>query len=646
MTVDRCQNGNSDVLSAHRLIEDVGLRAGLEIHQQLDTDEKLFCSCPTKLRDVKESNYSFYRYLRPTKSEIGETDLAALEEAKRNRRYVYKAYDTTCLVENDEEPPHEVNQEALDISLEVARLFDMDPVDEVQTMRKIVIDGSNTAGFQRTALIAMNGRIKLDDKVFRIETLCLEEEAARKISEGEKEVTYSLDRLGIPLVEISTAADIKTPEEGKRVAGYIGMILRSTGKVKRGLGTIRQDVNISIEKGARVEIKGVQNLELIDTIIENEILRQVNLLNICEMLKSISIDIGEIIDVKDVFKETKCKIIENELKRDGVILALCLRGFGGLLGEEIQTKRRLGSEFSDRAKRYVNGIFHTDELPAYGISEEEKNALKEIFQAKEEDCVVIVAGKEKDASEALKAVKKRAKECVSGIPEEVRRVLPDGSSEYMRPLPGAARMYPETDIPPIEIDSERINKIELPELFSHRKERYMEEYGLNEELAHGISSSPNFDLFERIMELGVPASLVVRTLGATMSELAKDGYAIEKISDEHLIEIFKKISEGKIAKEAVPDILGRIADRRTETLSVDVIISKLGLGSLEDEEIEEILEDIVRSKKDLIDERGIHSLKPLMGLAMERLRGRVDGKRVSEILKRKVSEMVSTIHDT
>ena len=277
---------------------ELGLKAGLEIHQQLDSKEKLFCRCPTLIRDIGDSDFEFFRYLRATESEMGEKDRAAVEQTKIRRKYIYKAYDTTCLIENDEEPPRELNKEALDISLGVAKLFHMKPVDQMHVMRKIVVDGSNTSGFQRTALLASDGYIETSEGRCGIDSLCVEEEAAQKIEEIGDSIIYSLDRLGIPLVEIATAPDIKTPRHAREVAEQIGMILRSTGKVKRGLGTIRQDVNISIARGARVEIKGVQALDLIEDIVRREVERQLNLLFIRqELLERKAFVCEEIYDV-------------------------------------------------------------------------------------------------------------------------------------------------------------------------------------------------------------------------------------------------------------------------------------------------------------------------------------------------------------
>ncbi|HOV52002.1 MAG TPA: Glu-tRNA(Gln) amidotransferase subunit GatE, partial [Methanothrix sp.] len=354
----------ANVLSEGLDYRTLGLVCGIEIHQQLDTACKLFCGCPTKHREVEESNFEFFRYLRPSRSELGKIDRAALEEVLVSRKFVYKSYDTTCLVEADEEPPREINREALEISLVIARLLNMEIVDEVHTMRKMVIDGSNTSGFQRTAYIGSSGSINTSQGPVGISILCLEEEAARIIADNGDSLIFSLDRLGIPLVEIGTAPDIVSPAHAREVAQYLGMILRSTGRVKRGLGTIRQDVNVSIKGGARVEVKGVQALNLVDKIVEFEALRQSRLLEIRDELQRRKASVSDRTwDITELFTSTSSKVMARSLKSGGVVLAGLLRGFEGLVGREIQPGRRLGTEMSDRAKRAgVGGIFHTDEL--------------------------------------------------------------------------------------------------------------------------------------------------------------------------------------------------------------------------------------------------------------------------------------------
>jgi len=619
-----------------------GLKAGLEIHQQLDTKTKLFCKCPTTLRDRKESIFSLKRYLRASKSEMGEVDEAALEEEKYSRTFIYKGYDSTCLVENDEEPPRELNREAIDISLEVALLLGMNPVDEVHTMRKIVIDGSNTCGFQRTALVATDGRIETEEGFVGVDSLCLEEDAAPKIETEGNAVVYSLDRLGIPLVEIGTAPDIKTAEQARKVAEQLGMILRSTGKVKRGLGTIRQDINVSIEGGARVEIKGVQNLRLIGEIVEKEIVRQLKLIELKEKLNKRGARAEHRIeDLSGIFEGTSSRVIK---KAGGEVFGICLRVFSGILGTEVQPGRRFGSELADFATKYGVGLMHTDELPAYGINEDEVERLKRTFDATENDCVVIVAADRERAEKALKAVLRRAEEAMREIPKETRRALPNGSSAYMRPLPGAARMYPETDVPPVEIDEETLKEIKtkLPETFEHRKARYKEKFGLNDELADKISRNVNFSLFERIMDSyeDIPATLVVRTLTDTLAELMQEGIEVEKLEDGHFMDTFEQLSANAFAKEAVPDILKFLANK--PEMSVDKAVEEIGLrGDMG--EVEKLIENIVNSKKDFIREKGARAVGPLMGVVMKELRGKVDGKVISKLLAEKVKEVLEDV---
>lgn len=607
---------------------ELGLKVGIEIHQQLNTKHKLFCYCPTSHREVDESNFEFFRYLRLKKSEIGEEDKAAKEEVERSRRFIYKYYDTTCLVEADEEPPREVNREALKIAIQVAKMLNMEVVDEVHVMRKIVIDGSNTTGFQRTALIAFDGFLEVDGKRIGVATLCLEEEACRKVDEGEGFAVYSLDRLGIPLIEIGTEPDIDTPEMAKKVAAKLGMILRSTGKVKRGLGTIRQDVNISIRDGARVEIKGVQELDILDKIVEYEVLRQVNLLKIRrELEKRGAVVVDEVVDVTDIFRNTKSRIIRNK-----TVKAILLRGFAGLVGKEIQPGRRLGTEFADIAKTFgLGGIFHTDELPAYGIGEEEVERLKERMRAGEMDAVVMAAGDAVRVERALKRIIERAEYCLTGIPEETRKANEDGTTSYLRPLPGAARMYPETDVPPVVITDEML-EIEVPELIEERAKRY--EKLLSEDLAWEIADSPHYKLFEEYASKMQP-SIVARVLHLIPAMLRKDGVEVSRLRDEHFRMVLEMILKGKIAKEGAEEALKLLAENpeMPERELVDKIGGKADLDGF--------IARLIEEKSDFIKERGETAFKPLMGLVMKEFRGKIDGKVVAERLKKAISEFLS-----
>jgi len=604
----------------------LGLVAGIEIHQQLDTQRKLFCNCPTMLREVQEHDGEFFRYLRATVSEMGEIDRAAKEEMKNNRKFLYYTYDTTCLVENDEEPPAPLNNEALDVCLTIAKMFSMTPVPQLHTMRKLVIDGSNTSGFQRTALVAFNGRLPNGGE---IETICLEEEAAQRV----KDEVFSLDRLGIPLVEITTSPCMHTPEEVQSVAEYIGMVLRSTGKVKRGIGTIRQDVNISIASGTRVEIKGVQELDLIAEVVRREVQRQQNLLAVRDELRARGATIAGAAgqDITALFKETKSAVLKKAKK----IHAVTLKGFAGLVGREIQPERRLGSEMSDYAKKCgVGGIFHTDELPAYGVTAEEVVMLRTHMNAGESDCVILVAGaNEKQASCAILQVLTRAAIALSDkpVPEETRKMLETGSTAYMRPLPGAARMYPETDVLPVLIGDERWSAVTVPELLTAKAERFSREYGIEKNYALQLAGSEKLPLFDRAQKEGIKPKLAAFTLLSTVTELRREGVEVRLVSDDAYLAIWHAVESGKAAKEAVPDLIRSIAEGST----VDAALAKLG-PSVSRAELETIVRKIISDRSDFVAEKGKAALGPLMGVVMAEVRGSVDGKVVSEILRKEI----------
>jgi glutamyl-tRNA(Gln) amidotransferase subunit E len=603
-----------------------GLKAGIEIHQQLNTKEKLFCHCQTLLRDSIEHSGEFFRYLRVTESEMGEIDRAAQEEMKRDRKFHYYTYDTTCLVENDEEPPAPLNDEALSVCLTLAKMFGMTPVQQVHTMRKLVIDGSNTSGFQRTALVALNGTLPNGGE---IETICLEEEAAQRV----KDDIFSLDRLGIPLIEITTSPCMHTPEEVQEVAEYMGMVLRSTGKVKRGIGTIRQDVNISIRGGARVEIKGVQELELIAEVVRREVQRQQNLLAIKnELLQKKASVHDNSKNVTELFKETKSTV----LKKAKRIYAVNLEGFAGLVGREIQPDRRLGSEMSDYAKKCgVGGIFHTDELPAYGVTAEEVSRLRAHMNAGVQDCVVIVAAvNDHQAACALNQVIIRAQLAVSDkpVPEETRKMLEAGSSAYMRPLPGAARMYPETDVLPVIVDENRWNSTTVPELLTVKAQRYAQEYSIDRNYATQLALSEKLPLFERAVAEGIKPRLAVFTILSTSTELRREGVEVGKISDEDYLATWHAVESGRAAKEAIPDLLRGLASGNT----FEEVLQKLA-PTVSREDLESIIHKIIADRSDFVLQKGQAALGPLMGVVMNEVRGSVDGKMVSEILKKEIA---------
>ncbi len=611
---------------------------GFEIHQQLET-HKLFCKCPSTLREEKPE-VTIERRLRPTQSELGEIDRAALEEFLKGKRFIYEVYpDTTCLVEVDEEPPHEPNEEAVDICIEVASMLNCDIVDEIHFMRKLVIDGSNTSGFQRTAIVALDGYLEMERGKIGIPTICLEEEAARKISEESKKAIYRLDRLGIPLIEITTAPVITSPEQAREVALKIGEILRATGRVKRGIGTIRQDINVSIEGGARVEIKGAQELNQIPRIIESEVERQKKLIEVEEELKNRKISLGtfQTYDVSQIFKNCGSRIIAVQLKEGGVVLALKLKGFKDLLG------KNLGPEFAQYAKvsAGARGIFHSDELPAYGISQEEVDKVSKKLVLGKKDAFAFVAGKKEAAKRALEAVFKRARLALEGVPEETRVANPGGTTSYMRPLPGAARMYPETDIQPIAVSKERITAIntKLPELYEEKIQRFVKKHRLSEELASQLVRSEYSRFFEEVVgEIKITPSVAANTLLGTLKELKRGGYETESIGGKKLKEVFLLVAENRIAKEAIPEVLIAIAENPKQ--KVEEALKLVGTKTFEKEEITEVVRNVLKFREEFVREKGMDAAKPLMGVVMKEIRGRVDGKVVNEILHRELKKFL------
>ncbi|WP_226012738.1 Glu-tRNA(Gln) amidotransferase subunit GatE [Halomicrobium salinisoli] len=614
--------------------EDLGLVAGLEIHQQLDTETKLFCECPTELREPEEAERTFTRYLHPTKSELGEIDEAALEESRVDREFEYLAYDTTCLVEEDDEPPHRVDREAMDTALEITQLLDMTVVDEAHVMRKIVVDGSNTTGFQRTILVANEGVIETEEGPVGIEDMMLEEESAQRVAETDRGVRFSLDRLGIPLVEIGTKPDIRSPEQAREAAERIGMLLRSTGKVKRGLGTIRQDVNVSIAEGARVELKGVQSLDDIDDIVRNEVGRQVELLDIADELQSREASVGEPRDVTDVFEDTDSGVISGALSSGGEVHAVPLYGFDGLVGREVQPDRRLGTEFSDHAKRHgAGGIFHTDELPAYGVTGEEVESLRDTVGAGPEDAVAIVADDPETAELAIDAVAERAATAIEGVPEETRDAEQDGTSRYLRPLPGAARMYPETDAPPVEPDP---SEVDTPELLTEKVDRYQNEYGLDAGLAEQVAYGEYMPLFEDVVAEGVDATLAAGTLESTLTELRRDDVPVEALTDEHLADSLHLVEDGEVPREGLEDLLRALAD--DPSLSAEQAVEEEDLGGVDESEVRDAVADVVERNADQVEEEGMGAFSALMGECMGALRGKADGDVVSEVLREEIQK--------
>jgi len=622
------------------------MKVGLEVHQQLATG-KLFCSCPGDLSEVVLG--TFRRRLQATKGETGTLDPAAEWQASRAREYHYEIPSNACLVELDEEPPHEINPDALRVGWTVAELLDCRIVDEIQVMRKIVVDGSNTSGFQRTALLAMDGALKVDGEKISIASLCLEEDAARKIREDAASVVYRLDRLGIPLLEISTGPDIHSGEQARRVAETLGMLLRATGKVRRGIGTIREDLNISVEGGARVEIKGVQDLRLLARYVELEGERQAYFLALRDQLtaRGARVPSDPPVDVTESFRNTESRLLKEVLGGGGRVWALPLPGFAGMLGKASSHPERLGRELADYARAGgVGGLFHSDELPGYGIGGKEVENLRGHLGLKGADAFILLAHTSADrAVRVLERVRERAQRALEGIPEETRDPLPDGRTRYNRPLPGRSRMYPETDVPTRPVSSSELEEVrrtlpERPEIVEARLER---QYGLSRESVRQIVRRGDVPLLESLVRDGIPANLAARVLvqelPALEDEAPQEGKEWTPLWPEVLRRTLAAVEQGRFAKEGVGGVL-RL--QLWEGLTLDRAIERAGLAPLDDSDLRSVIDRVVERNVELVRSRGLGAMGPLMGDVMAEVRGRRDGKEVARVLQEVLKRRMET----
>ncbi len=540
------------------------MKIGIEIHQRLDS-KKLFCKCPSKIIDGSEPSVVVDRRLHPVFSELGEIDRASMAEFKKSKVFEYQAFkQSNCLIELDEEPPFPLNREALKIVLEIAAQLNASIIDEIHIMRKIVIDGSNTTGFQRTAVIAFNGELETSKGKIGIPLVALEEESSGILETKEEKTVYRLDRLGIPLVEITTTPDIKDGKHLREVAEKLGMVLRATGKVARGLGTVRQDVNISTEKGARVEIKGAQDLKLLPALVEIEVKRQEKLIEIIEGLKknkSLPVK-SKAVELTGVFKNTDSKLVKKEIELGGIVLGIKLPGHVGILGKEIQPGKRYGTELSNYAKHAgVKGIMHSDENleKAYKFNDKEISELRKKLSISENDCFVLVVAPKKKAEDALVKVLERAD--MDHVPEETRKAYPDGTTSYLRPLPGRARMYPETDVPPVAVDETLLSETKrgMAESYDDKKSKF--EKILNKDMAERMLKSRHVRTFEELVKDGVDPMLAAATIENTLISLRREGFEIKDVANS-LKKLFSEYKKGKFVKAAIPDILKEMARGR------------------------------------------------------------------------------------
>jgi glutamyl-tRNA(Gln) amidotransferase subunit E len=615
------------------------MKAGLEVHQQLSTG-KLFCACPAELSE--EVLRTFARRLRASGGENRAVDPAAALQASRGFLYRYEVVPPSCHVEMDEEPPHALDPAALEAALMLALLVGARPVDEVQVMRKIVVDGSTTSGFQRTALIAAGGQIEVRGRTHRIDSICLEEDAARRIGDSPDGVTYRLDRLGIPLIEVATGPDITSGIEAREVAEEIGSLLRATSRVRRGIGTIREDLNVSTEGGRRIEIKGVQELRKIHEYVDREVDRQRVLLGVRDQLvrRGASVPDDAPREVTEVVRDTQYGPMSEIRRSGGVALAIPLRGFHGLLASPSGTEERLGRELASYARAVgLGGLLHSDELPGHGIDADLLRELRQALALGEEDAFVLVAGPTREKAEsALARVAVRARAAIEGIPEETRDPLPDGRTRYSRPLPGRDRMYPETDVPPVPVSMELLARLgaELPERPSVRRERLARQHGLPAEVLRQLEGADELEEFEALVQRGHAAGPVARLLTQDLPAAYAGHPEVGPFSLDLLDSVLAAAEQGRFSKEGIPAVLSALVGGAP---SLDVAVERAGLSRVPSEDLDAVVDRIVRANALLIQERGDAALSPLMGDVMREVRGRRDGKEVAESLRRSIARL-------
>ena len=625
--------------------DDAGVLVGLEIHQQLDTGRKLFCNCSGVMPPGDVQNFT--RKLRPVKSEMGLYDPAAIFEGNRNMTILYHAdASNSCLVERDEEPPHPVDPNSKKVSLVVAAALKSEIYEEIYAMRKTVIDGSNTSGFQRTMLVSRGGVLNVGDLSVGVQSICLEEDSARVLGEKNTIKEYNLDRLGIPLVEIALEPISGTPRQIRTVAEGLGRLLRGIKMVARGIGTIRQDVNVSVKNGKGVvEIKGLQQLDQLERVIEYEARRQAGLVHISKAINKRNtkkITKQDIFDITDMARKYQSKIIQKAIKQNHLVSCIRIRNFAGILGYEPYDSIRLGREIGQLVKYYgIGGVFHSDELPNYGITDDNIKSLHKHMDMAERDAFIMVACPAKKLARVLDSISRRIDAASDGVPSETRLAISSGQTVFLRPRPGSSRMYPETDIPPITVSQDDIKTAQqnIPKPWEEVLSDTASKYKINTQLAEQLLDSNYIDIFSSITkETDISPLFVASTLCSTVTNLSRDGLNPELLKDDMLLETFKLLQNDIISKESVSIIFADIMSGNSDT--IQAAMKNTRTTSLSDDEIVTILQNIIQKNHSLIQNQKERAVQPLMGMAMSKLRGRASGQKINQMLTRMLNDML------
>jgi glutamyl-tRNA(Gln) amidotransferase subunit E len=546
-----------------------------------------------------------------------------------------------------------MNWEALESALIFSLALHSKVVDEIHTMRKIVIDGSNTTGFQRTTLVANGGYLNVDGRKVDVQSICLEEDAAKLISDSDAVREYGLDRLGVPLVEIALAPVSGKPQEIMRIALTLGRLLRASKRVVRGLGSIRQDVNISINNGNVVEVKGVQRLDQLIKVIEYEMARQHGLTLIAQRLSKNNTPIQNetghrIEDVTDILKISSSDVVKKSLADDKskvVFKAIRLKGFAGMIGFEPYPGIRIGKQLGELVRFYgLGGIFHSDELPDYGITIEEVNAVNRRLELVDgQDAFVIVGGSIHNVDFAIDAIIQRFKMLPYGVPAETRAATVDGKTVFSRPRAGAARMYPETDIEPITISKHKLNmlKNKIPKSWEDIVTALSNRYNINRKLSEQIFDSQYLDVFEEIANsTKILPTFIASKLTEDIVSLQRQHLDIKILSKDIILDIFKRLDSGLIAKESITLIFEKLLKKESRT--VNEAVEELGIKPLKEQELQMIVDKILQENTSIINSKGMASAGLLMGRCMSILRGRADGRIVNLLLNQKLEQLLKS----
>ena len=546
----------------------IGFKSGLEVHQQLKTEKKLFCRCPAGVfHDSEDYHAELIRHMRPTLSEMGEYDGTALMEFKTRKNITYRIHNqTTCTYEIDDTPPFPINREALEYALEISLLSKLNIVGEVHITRKQYLDGSIPTGFQRTAILGVEGEIQLKNKKVGLLQLSIEEDSCREISDIGHNRIYKTDRLGMPLIETVTHPHCYTPDELREAGQYIRFLNRSTGKVRTGMGAARQDTNVSCEGGTRVEIKGVSHLKWIPELSHNECFRQWALLNIRKLLLE-KVKTPAKWDMKHITIDPRDLGIENELVMSFVdegykVIAICLPQFKGILSHFTQPGKCFTNELSDRLKVIAGiekpNITSSEDLDI-PIDTKDLNIITSALNATDDDAVVLIWGIESDIPTALEVIKERCQMAFEGVPRETRRPLADGTTLFERVLPGADRMYPDTDSAPIPLEQSYIDKLSknIPLDIADRYKQ-MKDWNIPSDTYTYLLKKNLVPVIEQLVKFGISGRFAGSFLGHKLKYVEGK---LEKHNDftyNRIVEMFEFLNKQKlqpsIAKLMLPTI--------------------------------------------------------------------------------------------